>query len=203
MSGSARVMKADDPARRVLEREGWVVTECSWGAHLDVTSCDRDRLRDLAARAASLGVVRALGSGDAAAVLALDAATAQDYPGGKATAHRPLTPARALVNAARRAHGVFCRGVLAAVTFVDINGHRGEIDFTVVAREHRGQGLATGVKAASVLDLLGTGVELVRTGGSARNDAILAANAALGFVVDEEWVTLLRPTERLAPHSSV
>lgn len=64
------------------------------------------------------------------------------------------------------------------------------MDFTVVAPQYRGMGLATAVKAASVLDLLDAGVTVFRTGGATENRAILASNQALGFVVDEEWVTL-------------
>ena len=64
----------------------------------------------------------------------------------------------------------------------------------MVARDRRGLGLATAVKAASVLVLVDDdGVAVVRTGGSADNPAILAANDALGFVVDEEWLTLEGP----------
>lgn len=51
-------------------------------------------------------------------------------------------------------------------------------------------GLATAVEAASVLDLLGRGVTTIRTGGSADNPAIIAANRAVGFLVDEHWVTV-------------
>ncbi len=65
-----------------------------------------------------------------------------------------------------------------------------ETDVTVVAAGHRGRGIGTAVKAASVLALLDAGVTRFRTGGSADNPAIIAANAALGYVRDEEWVTL-------------
>lgn len=85
------------------------------------------------------------------------------------------------------------------MTYVDVGSRTAEVDFTVVAREHRGRGLATAAKAASVLDLLLGGVTVVRTGGSADNAAILAANTGLGFVVDEEWLTLAPPSSSAAP----
>lgn len=40
-----------------------------------------------------------------------------------------------------------------------------------------------------MLDLVDRGIVLFRTGGSAENAAILGANRALGFVVDEQWWT--------------
>ncbi len=78
------------------------------------------------------------------------------------------------------------------MTYVDVDGARAEVDVTVVTPAWRGVGLATGVKAASLLALAAEGVTAVRTGGSQDNAAILASNRTLGFVVDERWVTLRR-----------
>lgn len=75
-------------------------------------------------------------------------------------------------------------------TFVDIDGVEAETHFTVVHRAWRGRGLGIAVKAASVLTLAAEGVTRFRTGGSVDNVAILRANDALGYVRDEEWVTL-------------
>ncbi|OZB89053.1 MAG: hypothetical protein B7X41_04870, partial [Microbacterium sp. 14-71-5] len=150
-------------------------------------------LRRLAVRAEPLGGVRRLTAADVPGVLALDASTLRDYPGAEATAHSPLTAARAALSASRVAYGVVDPGgAVAAMTFLGVDPAtcRAEVDFTVVAQHARGRGLATAVKAASVLDLLGRGVTTIRTGGSADNPAILAANRAVGFVVDEQWVTL-------------
>lgn len=112
-----------------------------------------------------------------------------------ATAHTPLPPERVAPTASRRGFGLFDAGAeLAAMTFVDLDGDQAEVDFTVVARHRRGRGLATAVKAGSLLALTADGVATVRTGGSDENHAILAANAALGFEVDEHWLTLAAPT---------
>ncbi|WFR67918.1 hypothetical protein P9139_05935 [Curtobacterium flaccumfaciens] len=78
------------------------------------------------------------------------------------------------------------------MTFVDIEGTKAETQFTVVHRAWRGQGLGIAVKAASVLALAAEGVTQFRTGGSADNLAILRANDAVGYIQDEEWVTLGR-----------
>lgn len=45
-----------------------------------------------------------------------------------------------------------------------------------------------------MLALLDAGVVRFRTGGSADNAAMIAANATLGYVVDETWLTLAAPT---------
>lgn len=77
------------------------------------------------------------------------------------------------------------------MSVVDLGGDStADIDFTVVAPDFRGRGLATALKAWSLLALAAAGVNSVRTGGSARNAAIIAANARLGFVIDERWLTL-------------
>ena len=193
MPADVQVIRADAPERARLERAGWVVVAHSWGAQLDARACDVDALRRLAVRAEPLGGVRPLTAADRPGILMLDAATLHDYPGAEATVHTLLTPARAMVGRSRAAYGVVdVAGAVVAMTFVDVDraACRAEVDFTVVVPHLRGRGLGTAVKAASVLDLLDRGVRTIRTGGSADNPAIIAANRAVGFVVDERWVTL-------------
>lgn len=201
MTNGERILRADDPSADALLAAGWAVAARSWAAQLTAASCERARLLELRSRAGGVGHLRPLTTDDLAAILELDAATLADYPGGAATSHAPLTLERARASAGRRAHGVVLEGgPLAAMTFVDVDpdGRTAEVDFTVVAPPHRRRGLATAVKAASVLDLLHDGVTVVRTGGSADNAAILAANTTLGFVVDEEWLTLVAPWSHTA-----
>lgn len=198
MSEAIVVLPANDPRRTELEAEGWAVIAYSWGAQLSAARVDRKRLAELAAGDGSGATVRPLGVRDVEAILELDAVTAHDYPGSTATRHEPLTRERATTSSVRCGFGAFdAHSELVAMTFVDIDtdpaGERAEVDFTVVDRSRRGQGLGSQVKAASVLELLGRGIQIIRTGGSAENRAILAANRALGFSVDEEWVTLTRP----------
>lgn len=57
------------------------------------------------------GVVRELAEQDVDALLELDPATAQDYPGGITTARTPLTAASASPTGHRRAFGVSASGV--------------------------------------------------------------------------------------------
>lgn len=185
------IVRDDDPRMAVLQSEGWTITARSWAAQLSSPLLDTRRLRALIARVRGAGELREINNEDIDAVLLLDAATLDDYPGGIATRHQPLTADRARVSRARRAFGFFDQlGQAIAVTYVDIDGNRAETDFTVVDRNHRGRGIGAAVKAASVLALLEDGVEHFRTGGSSENAASLAASVSVGYVVDERWVTL-------------
>ena len=194
------VVPAHDARVDALRAEGWVVAARSFGAVLHADDADPVRLRSAVERVAGIVSVRELGPDDQAAMLALDAATLDDYPGGPATRHVPLTAGTARVPAAaRRAFGAVAPdGSLVALTVVDLDadGRRAEVDFTVVHPAHRSRGLATAVKAASVRALLADGVATIRTGGSSGNAGILAAGTAIGFRVDEEWVTLDAPEPR-------
>jgi hypothetical protein len=190
------VLRSDDPRRATLEAEGWRVIARSWAAQLEAGNADRDHLARLMHRAAAVGTLRELTAPDTPAALDLDARTLDDYPGGVATAHAPMTPKTAAVSPNRRGFGVARDDTLIAMTFVDRHGTHAETDFTVVASQRRGRGLGTAVKAASVLALLDDGVGVFRTGGSADNAASIAANRAVGYVIDEEWLTLAPELKR-------
>jgi hypothetical protein len=188
-----KVLPADAPERAELEAQGWTVVARSFGAQLDSHAVDQPRLQGLVARTADVGSVRELSHADVDAVLALDALTIGDYPGSIATQHTPLDRQRATPSESRRAFGVVLgSGELVAMTFVDVDvdGSDAETDFTVVHPAWRERGFGVAAKAASVLALLADGVTRFRTGGSADNAAILAANDVVGYVRDEEWVTL-------------
>lgn len=191
--GETIVMPLHDPRRAVLEADGWSIAARSFGAQLDAARVDRRGLQQLVAEAEGSSSLRELTAADIDAMLTLDAATVDDYPGSAATRHEPLDPRRATLSASRRAFGVFLpAGELVAMTFLDVEGVTAETDFTVVRRDQRGRGLGVAVKACSLLALLSDGVDRFRTGGSADNAAILRANDAVGYVRDEEWVTLER-----------
>lgn len=187
-------MRSDDARFPELEARGWVVASRSWAGQLTAPRVDVHALETLVQRVRRHGNVREIGDADLRSVVALDSATLADYPGGAATQHTPLTMSTARVLPTRRGFGLFDdSGRALAVTFVDIDGNRAETDFTVVAAEFRGLGIGSAVKATAVLALLRDGVEVFRTGGAAENSAILASNISLGYVLDEEWVTLSSP----------
>jgi RimJ/RimL family protein N-acetyltransferase len=188
--GETTVLRADDPRVAELIGAGWRTTARSWAAQLDADRADRAALRRFVERVAPI-VVQELGDDDLPAILALDAATVTDYPGSVATQHEALTESSAVLSSTRRAFGAWSpSGDLVGTTYLDVDGDTVETAFTVIARDHRGRGIGTAVKAASVLALLDEDVVRFRTGGSADNPAIIAAGAAVGYLRDEEWVTL-------------
>ncbi|MET4052779.1 putative GNAT family acetyltransferase [Frigoribacterium sp. PvP054] len=189
------VLRQDSPEAAALLVEGWTVEARSFGALLEADHVDRARLRALAVAGPSDVTIRELCPDDVDDVLALDSMTAADYPGSVATRHEPFDRSSATPWPTRRAWGARTSTErLVALTFVDLGERVAETDVTVVHPDHRGRGLAAAVKSASVLALLDAGVVRFRTGGSADNPAIIAANATLGYVVDETWLTLVAPT---------
>lgn len=188
------LLRAEDPRRAGLEADGWTVVARSWAAQLTASTANRGMLSAFVERARSHGNLRAIIESDIAALLSLDKATLADYPGGTATQHSPLTASSARLTPQRRGFGLFdASGRAIAMTFVDIDRDSAETDFTVVAPSFRRLGLGRAVKAASVLALLAAGVEVFRTGGAAESAAILAANRGLGYIIDEQWITLDPP----------
>jgi len=186
---SPRVLPAADPQVAQLCARGWKITEESFGAKLQITPGVRQQL----ARIDTPDLcIRPLVADDMSCVLDLDALTLGDYPGGVATAHASLTRETACPTPTRRAWGAFRDSELVAMTWfdTDASGTFAEIDFTVVAPHWRGRGVATALKAAAIVALANAGVDRIRTGGSMRNTAIIRTNEALGFVIDEHWVTL-------------
>jgi predicted GNAT family acetyltransferase len=193
MTTSPIVLRSDDARVPTLLADGWAVSARSWAAQLDLTGGEDPLLRAAVDRLDDSIQVRELRHEDVSAALELDRVTAGDYPGGAATAHRPITAVTASPTPSRRAFGAFDPdGRLVAMTYLDVDGAAAEVDFTVVAGDRRGRGVGTGLKAASLLVLAADGIASVRTGGSDDNAAILAANDVLGFVVDEHWLTLRR-----------
>lgn len=185
-----RVVRAGSDDAVALARAGWVVVARSWAAQLDVDGARRAALLERTARVAAIAAVRELEADDAPEVLALDARTLGDYPGDVATRHEPLTPEAAIPTCAHRGWGAFdADGRLVAVTFIVIEPEVVETDFTVVDAGWRGRGIGAAVKAASVMSLADEGRMRFRTGGDAGNAASVGANLALGYVVDEEWLT--------------
>lgn len=191
------MLRSDDPRIRQAEADGWECVATSWGARLELDHSDQAalaRLRELAERARGGGyVVREAGPDDLAQVLALDDLTARDYPGGVATRHQPLdeaTAATALEDG--RAWGAWVGDTLVALTATHLLEDRVETDFTAVHPGHRRQGLATAVKAASVLAHAEDGATRFGTGGANGNLASLAMNRTVGYQITETWHTYRR-----------
>jgi hypothetical protein len=195
---TAKVLRVDDPDVRSLLTGGWRVVGESWGARLrlgeppDLAPFERP-----VRRAGRIAEVRELRAAEAAAIATLEADTHADFPVTPATPHRLRDAAAtaALLRAGFRAFGALREGRLLAVTIVRAEGESAETDVTAVARDARRQGLAAGVKAVSVLALAAEGVRTFGTGGAAVNAGSLAMNRALGYIVEERWLSLAPPAE--------
>lgn len=202
------VLRSDDPRARQVEEDGWECIATSWGARLTIDPADTaslTRLRHLSDPARFPGhTLREAGPGDIPQVLTLDALTAGDYPGGVATHHEPLdtAAARALLEQGRL-WGIWASDLLVALTVTRTLNDRVETEFTTVHPEHRRRGLATAVKAASVLGHVEDGATLFGTGGADSNAASLAMNEAVGYQITERWHTYRRRVAKLETQGPV
>lgn len=188
-----RVLLSSDPQCRELEARGWRVLAESWGARLRPSEEDLPRLGHLVTRARAQGyAVHELGPADAAAVAGLDAVTHEDYPQtGPATARAPVyqEQAAAALRTGRCFGGRDPEGSLVAVSMTRATEDRVETEFTAVHPDHRGAGLGTAVKEASVLAWWADGARVFGTGGAQTNPASLAINRSVGYTVTERWLT--------------
>lgn len=197
-AGGPVVVREDDPQAQRLLAQGWTVGARSWGARLDLGGEPVEVLRARYLRLAQVPAgyqVRALTERDVPALVRLDALTLPDYPATPATTPQALTgeEARRRLAAGWLLVGAFAGDHLVAVSMTFPHGERWEVDRTAVLREHRRRGLATAVKAWSVVALLERGVRRLGTGGAASNAGSLAVNRALGFVLEPQWLTLYPP----------
>lgn len=194
---SPAILPAADDRRAQLESEGWRVVATSFGAQLTLDASDHDRLRSIASAVDDDLTLRQLSASDVAAAMALDVDTIDGYPGGPATRHELMSREEASPSVRRRAFGAFDEhGHLVAMTYLEIDGATVETDFTVVSASWRRRGIGSALKAASVLSLATEGHAVFRTGGSADNEGIIRADERVGYVRDEEWVTLEAPAGR-------
>lgn len=187
-----KILREDDPRCLDLQDAGWRVVATSWGARLHLHQDDMPRLRRLVESIQGRGYqVVELGHGDAGAVHALESLTQPDYPhAGPATAHPLMTSAEVDSLFGRgRVFGARQGGDLVAVTATHLLADRVETDFTSVHAPHRRQGVAQGLKAASVLAYAGDGQRTFATGGTEINHASLAMNTAVRYRGTEVWHT--------------
>lgn len=191
-----QVLRIDNPRSSELERAGWSRIAESWGARLRI---ERDTDLNLArsAVAAAPADIRfeELSADAAERVQQLDQATIADYPvtPQNAPEHRTLADVEALWSRGARVFGAMRGTELLGVTVVDRDGDGAETDFTAVERAARGQGIASALKAYSVLTLAGEGVTVFGTGGADVNGASIAMNERVGYVIEERWVSLTPP----------
>ncbi|MGN6744230.1 MAG: GNAT family N-acetyltransferase [Amnibacterium sp.] len=196
MIGPAAVLRDDDPRTARLLAEGWRVAAESWGARLRLGEPpDLGALERLVARARRVAEIAELGEAWAPAIAALESETHEDFPQTPATPHvvRNAVETAALWQAGFRAFGAAVDGRLVAATLLRRSGDAAETEVTTVHPKHRRLGLGAGVKAASILALAREGVRAFGTGGAAENEASLAMNRAVGYVIEERWLSLVPP----------
>jgi hypothetical protein len=190
---SIEVLRADDARAAALLERGWRIVGESWGARLRLGEPpDLTPFARLVERARCTADIRELHGSDAGAISSLEAETHADFPATPATPHhlRDEAATAALLRAGFRAFGAVGDGRLVAVTIVRAEGESAETDVTTVARSARRKGLAAGVKAAAVLALAAEGVRIFGTGGAAVNAGSIAINRALGYAIEERWLSL-------------
>jgi GNAT superfamily N-acetyltransferase len=199
MTGEAIVVRDDDPRAAALAADGWRVVAESWGARLELTDeLDRSVFERLVDRARASGVeIAELDRGWADAVYELDVQTRDDYPVTPATPAPELSHAEvtALWGDGWQVFGAVADGILVGATTVRRTSSDvvAETGWTAVMRSHRGLGVSTALKAASVLALWAAGARTFATGGAAANDASIAMNRSLGYVFTERWLSLEPP----------
>jgi hypothetical protein len=202
MAGDIEIVRVDDPRVPELVAKGYVVVGESWGARLrlgeppDLSRAHAAAHAAVRAAEATGFVIRELDPSWAAAVTRLESANHADYPVTPATTHPRLSEHDLLSLWASecRVFGAIADGRLVAVTVIRRRDDgRGETEFTSVDAAFRRRGLAVAVKAASIIALADDGVRVFATGGAAVNAGSIRMNEALGYVIEERWLSLEPP----------
>lgn len=168
----------------------------SWGAHLELRAFDAGRFDGVQERLFLAGYESERLSPDAreadwAALHALHLLGLTDAPRNPTTTPDPL-PLEGLRGAVRREESAFVtrfRG--GVVAFTRLTRREGGVDSeqTVTARAHRGQGLATALKAHALAWARTEGTTRASTGGTVLNLPVLRVNTRLGYVPEALWIT--------------
>lgn len=190
------ILREDDPRATELQAQGWTVVATSWGARFEYTEARRTHLDSLAIVPSGWSLTE-LNADDAPAIIALDQACAVDYPQQASSSHAVPDVdefSNQMKIGERRAFAALCTsGSLQAVTVTEELADRIETEFTCVYPTKRGQGLASAVKAFSILTHVAEGHTRFGTGGASVNAASLAANKRVGYEVEPLWLTLASP----------
>lgn len=135
------------------------------------------------------------------AVVALESLTHIDYPDTPATRQPWRTDAdlREMREKGTRFFGAVRGGELVGITGITPREEYAETEFTSVHPGYRRCGIALAVKAASIVALASEGVRTFGTGGAQINSGSIGMNQALGYVVDERWVSLVEPAVATEP----
>lgn len=205
MGTDTRIVREADPRCAELEAAGYVLAGESWGASLTLNEPpDLAPMRDAVREATRWGIALGEVGPDRAPELAeLERENFADYPRTPATtpSRRAVPEFTAAFDAGARVFVAEDGDRLVAATLVRPDGRADpgsgawETDFTSVLRDYRGRGIATAVKATSIVALADDGARVFGTGGAAANVASLRANITLGYRVASRWRSYVRASE--------
>ncbi len=183
------------PQVEFLGAAGWRNAYQSWGAHLDLSAFDLAPYRALEERHFLNGTeVRhfARDSSDAPweALHALHQQGVQDTPRNPTTSSAPgdLAHFRREV-ACGPVFAALHNGEVLSYTALEISGSSVETTHTATRAAHRGQGLATLVKATALAWAQQQGYVTASTGGNVANLPMLRVNQRLGYIPEPMWLT--------------
>jgi len=185
------IVRSDSPRVPELEAAGYRLVDEAWGARLRFIPGAKGALDDAIARADV--TLAELGREYAVAVFELETAS---------NAAHGMTPAmmrrdRSLATITElwdesRLFGALDGNRLVGVAGVSRDGESAEVDFASVLTDYRGQGVGVAVVAYAILEVGNDGARDFHTGGPADHSASLATARALGFTIDERWLTYSR-----------
>lgn len=197
MSSKVEIVNALNPKCRELEGAGYSIVAESWGAHLRLTDpLDLARYSEKVSRLQTVGYrIESLPLGYADQVFELEVLNNPDYPYTPATAH--ALPTRettlGLWKQGNRIFGALKETELIGVVAASKGAKEVNIDFGSVRIDHRGKGIGTAIAALAIITFANLGERFFSTGGAAINEASQATVKALGFTVDERWLSYSRP----------
>jgi len=188
-----KILNAATTEAQELQEKGWEVVARSWGAGIDPDLLEADKLRRFIGEALPI-IIRPLTINDVEAVVEFDEMTFKDFPGDIATQReKPVNSEEATPREVRLGWGAFSNNEMVGMLYADIDGRHGngvEIDFFSVNPAHRDKGIGKALLATAILKLLADGIKSIRTGVADENVASITALESVGFVKDEEWLTL-------------
>ena len=188
-----KILNAAITEAQKLQEKGWEVVARSWGAGIEPELLDVEKLSRFIDEALPI-IIRPLTISDVEAVVKFDEMTFKDFPGDIATQReKPVNPDEATPSEIRLGWGAFSDNEMVGMLYADIDGQHGngvEIDFYSVNPPLRGKGIGKALLATAILKMNADGIDSIRTGVADENVASITALESVGFVRDEEWLTL-------------
>ncbi len=178
------VIREDHSSVALLKAAGYRLSWQSWAAHLNLEDeLPADAFAEVTSRPVAEGfTVHELADGELDKVYELYDACHPELQVTPATPNTHLDVQEfAKVTVGERVFVVMHENRCVAMTEVELLNGAAETNLTLVARDLRGRGLATLVKATAVRRLAAEGVREFGAGGGCPADSIMHVNRLLGF----------------------